>query len=197
MATTPLAALVFARGQSNAAFAQLSTSAVTTRSGAVATATVTNTTLAVNDYVLVQGHDLEEYNGVFKVESLISTTGITYNIKQDPGASSTTTVMTIDKVTLGTGVDCSTAYDGRIVGGIQNGNSAPGAAPQIWVGESSTSTLADYTWRPLMAGDSVAKSWTPFAHTLRPGWFTNLAICRNTTNAVDVRADSVKITAVV
>ena len=196
MATTSTAAAVIALGTSNAAFTQLSTSAVTTRSGTVATATVTNTTLAVNDYVLIQGHDLAEYNGVFQVASLISTTGITYNIKSDPGASSTTTVMTIDKVTLGAAVDCSTAYDGRIYGGLQNGNSAPGVAPQVWVGESPTSTLVDYVWRPLMAGDVTAKSWTPFGLTLRPGLFTNICVCRNTTNAIDAQAQSVKMTAV-
>lgn len=197
MPTTNTSAAVIARGTPNAAFAQLSTSAATTRSGTTATATVTNTTLAVNDWVLIQGHDLEEYNGIFQVASLISTTGITYVIKQDPGASSGTTVMTVDKVTLGTAVDMTTAYDGAIFGGIQNGNSAPGVAAQVWLGQSSASSGAtDYLWRPISAGDVTAKSWSPFSVTLKAGSYYNIAVCRNTTNAVDCYATSVKTTAV-
>lgn len=187
MPATKASAVIIPMGTSNAAFAQLSTSAATTRSGTVATATVTNTTLAVNDYILVQGHDLAEYNGIFQVASLISTTGITYNIKSDPGASSTTTVMTIDKVTLGTALDCTTDYGATVVGGLQNGNSAPGVAPQIWKGTASTgSALVDYQWRPVSGGDITAKSFSPFSDTIDASvMYVNYAVCRNTTNAVD------------
>jgi len=196
MATTNTTSDVIARGTSNAAFAQLSTTAVTTRSGTTATATVTNTTLAVNDYVLIQGHDLEEYNGIFQVASLISTTGITYVIKQDPGASSATTVMTVDKVKMGTAIDLTTAYGGDVWGGIQNGNSAPGVAAQIWMGTSATSSLPDYRWQPVASGDITAKSWTPFSIPLNVGVFVNFAVCRNTTNAVDCFLIGNKTTAI-
>lgn len=198
MATTKAAfSAIIPRGTSNAAFAQLSTTAVTTRSGTTATATVTNTTLAVNDYVLMQGHDLEEYNGVFQVASLISTTGITYVIKQDPGASSGTTVMTVDKVTFGTAIDMSTDYGGEVNGGLQNGNSAPGVAPQIWMGSSSTSTLADYVWRQVAGGDTSAKSLTSFSMQLpQSKMFVNFIVCRNTTNAIDCFLLASHITAV-
>lgn len=198
MATTKAAfSAIIARGTSNAPFAQLSTTAVTTRVGTTATATVTNTTLAVNDYVLMQGHDLEEYNGVFQVASLISTTGITYVIKQDPGASSGTTVMTVDKVTFGTAIDMSTDYGGEVNGGLQNGNSAPGVAPQIWMGNSSTSTLVDYVWRQVAGGDTSAKSLTSFSMQLpQSKMFVNFVVCRNTTNAIDCYLLASHITAV-
>lgn len=197
MATTNSSAAVIARGTSNAAFAQLSSNAATTRSGTTATLTMASTaTLATNDYCLIQGHDLEEYNGVFQV-TVASGTTLTYTIKQDPGASSGTTVMTVDKVTFGTAVDMTTAYDGKVIGGIQNGNSAPGVAAQIWVGEAvASSSLVDYVWRPVAAGDVTPKSWTPFSYTLRPGTYTNFVVCRNTTNAVDCYLTSVKTTAV-
>lgn len=197
MATTNSSAAVIARGTSNAAFAQLSSNAATTRSGTTATLTMASTaTLSTGNYCLIQGHDLEEYNGVFQV-TVASGTTITYTIKQDPGASSGTTVMTVDKVTFGTAVDMTTAYDGKVIGGIQNGNSAPGVAAQIWVGEAvASSSLVDYVWRPVAAGDVTAKSWTPFSYTLRPGTYTNFVVCRNTTNAVDCYLTSVKTTAV-
>ena len=198
MATTKAAfSAIIALGTSNAAFAQLSTTAVTTRSGTVATSTVTNTTLAVNDYVLIQGHDLAEYNGVFQVASLISTTGITYNIKSDPGASSGTTVMTIDKVTFGSPIDMSTDYGAQVYGGLQNGNSAPGVAPQIWMGLSATSTLVDYVWRQVAGGDTTVKSWTSFNMSLsQTTMFANFVVCRNTTNAIDCYLFANHITAV-
>ena len=197
MATTNSSAAVIARGTSNAAFAQLSSNAATTRSGTTATLTMASTaTLATNDYCLIQGHDLEEYNGVFQVTVANGTT-LTYTIKQDPGASSGTTVMTVDKVTFGTAVDMTTAYDGKVIGGIQNGNSAPGVAAQVWLGvASSGSADADYHWRQLAAGDTAVNSWTPFSYVASQGdYYVNVAVCRNTTNAVDCYATGVKITA--
>lgn len=197
MATTNSTAAVIGRGTANATFTQLVSNAVTTRSGTTATLTMTSTgTLTNNDYCLIQGHDLEEYNGVFQI-TVASGTTITYTIKQDPGASSGTTVMTVDKVTFGTAVDMTTAYDGKVIGGIQNGNTAPTVAAQIWVGESVlSSALADYAWRPVAAGDVTAKSWTPFAYTMRPGTYVNFIVCRNTGQSVDCYLTAVKTTAV-
>jgi hypothetical protein len=195
MPSTNSASTVIPRGTPNAAFAQLSSNAATTRSGTTATLTMASTaTLTTNDWCLIQGHDIEEYNGVFQI-TVASGTTITYTIKQDPGASSGTTVMTVDKVTLGTvAVDMSTSYDGLIYGGIQNGNTAPGVAAQVWLGQSATSAAADYVWRPLSAGDLTAKSWSPFSVTLKPGLFYNIAVCRNTTNAVECFALATKMT---
>lgn len=197
MATTNSTAAVIARGTSNAAFAQLSSNAATTRSGTTATLTMASTaTLATNDYCLIQGHDLEEYNGVFQV-TVASGTTLTYTIKQDPGASSTSTVMTVDKCTFGTAVDMSTAYDGKVIGGIQNGNTVLGAVAQIWLGESvASAALVDYVWRPIATGDTAARSWTPFSYTLRPGTYVNFVVCRNTSGPVDVHLAYTKTTAV-
>lgn len=196
MATTNSSSTVIARGTSNAAFAQLSSNAATTRSGTTATLTMASTsTLATNDYCLIQGHDLEEYNGVFQI-TVASGTTITYTIKQDPGASSGTTVMTVDKVTLGTAVDMTTAYGGNVWGGIQNGNSAPGAVAQVWWGVSATSNLVDYRWQPWAYGDLTAKSWSPVNVPLVVGAYNNFIVCRNTTNAVDCWLTANKTTAI-
>lgn len=198
MATVNSTGDIIARGTPNAAFAQLATTVATTRSGTLATLSLASTTgLSNGDYVLIQGHDLEEYNGVFQIVTVTTNTSITYTMKADPGASSTSTVMTVDKVLFGNAVDMSIAYDGKVIGGIQNGNTTLGAAAQIWVGESvASSSIVDYVWRPVAAGDAVAKSWTPFSYTLRPGTWVNFVVCRNTTGPVDVRLAYTKTTAV-
>jgi hypothetical protein len=197
MAATKSTTAIIARGTSNAAFAQLSSNAATTRSGTTATLTMASTaTLATNDWCLIQGHDIEEYNGIFQI-TVASGTTITYTIKQDPGASSGTTVMTVDKVTMGTALDLSAAYGGNIVGGIQNGNSAPGVAAQIWMGVAGANNAVDYIWRPVSGGDTTAKSWSPFSMSLGLGLsFINFAVCRNTTNAVDCMLQATYVTAV-
>jgi hypothetical protein len=102
----------------------------------------------------------------------------------------------VDKVTLGTAVDMTASYDGSIAGGLQNGTSAPAVAAQVWFGQAPANTEAQYSWRPIAAGDVTVNSWTPFSITLKPGWFYNIAVCRNTTNAVDCTATAIKITAV-
>ena len=198
MAATKSGSAIIALGTANAAFTQLATTAVTTRSGTTATATVTNTTLAVNDYILVQGHDLAEYNGVFQVASLISTTGITYVIKADPGASSGTTVMTIDKVTMGTALNMTTDYGAIVEGAIQNYNTGPTIAPQVWKGVAITgSALVDYRWSLYVTGDSVAKSMTPIRDILDVGYmYVNYCVCRNTGQPVDVVIQASEVTAI-
>jgi hypothetical protein len=195
MPTTNSSAAVIARGTSNAAFAQLTGCSVT-RSGTTATLTKTSHGRSNGDTVLIQGFGLEEYNGVFVVANSAANT-FDYTIKQDPGANASGTPGTVDLVTLGTAVDMTTTYDGQIFGGIQNGTSAPGVAAQVWLGTSAISSSAgDYQWRPISAGDTTANSWSPFSITLKPGLYYNIAVCRNTTNAVDCYATAVKTTAV-
>jgi len=196
MATTKAAAIIIARGTSNAAFAQLIANVATTRIGTTATLTMASTaTLATNDYCLIQGHDIEEYNGVFQV-TVASGTTITYTIKQDPGASSTVTTATVDKVTRGTPLDMSTDFGAQVFGFIQNGNSAPGVAAQVWKGVSGTSSDVDYIWKPFIAGDITAKSLTPINDTLDiSAMFVNYVVCRNTTNAVDCTIQASHVTA--
>lgn len=195
MAATKSSQTIIARGTSNAAFTQLAGCSVT-RSGTTATLTKTSHGRSNGDKVLIQGFALEEFNGIFTVANAAANT-FDYTIKQDPGANPSGTTGTVDLVTLGTALDLSTAYGGKIFGGIQNGNSAPGVAAQVWLGvASSGSADADYHWRQLAAGDTAVNSWTPFSYVASQGdYYVNVAVCRNTTNAVDCYATGVKITA--
>lgn len=199
MPATKSAAVIIARGTSNAAFAQLTSNAATTRVGTTATLTMASTaTLATNDWCLIQGHDLEEYNGVFQI-TVASGTTITYTIKQDPGASSgTTTTMTCDKVTMGTALDMTADYGAQVFIGLQNGNSAPGVAPQVWKGISATGpAAADYQWRPLFSGDISARSFNSIIDQVdMASLYVNYCVARNTTNAVDCCAIASHLTAV-
>lgn len=197
MPTTSSPAAVIPLGTSNAAFAQLASTVAPTRSGTTATVLLASTNgLSLGSIVLVQGNDLMEYNGVFTISALTTNTSISYVMKADPGASSGSAIVTVDKVTLGTAVDMTAAYDGLVWGGIQNGNAAPGVAAQIWVGLSPTSAEVDYTWRPLISGGVTAKAWSPCSYALKPGMFVNFAVCRNTTNSVDCVLQSTKTTGI-
>lgn len=195
MAATKSSQAIIARGTSNAAFTQLTGCSVT-RSGTTATLTKTSHGRSNGDKVLIQGFALEEFNGIFTVANAATNT-FDYTIKQDPGANPSGTTGTVDLVTLGTALDLSTAYGGLIFGGIQNGNTAPGVAAQVWLGIASTGSAdADYRWRQLAAGDLVANSWTPFDYLARQGdLYLNVAIARNTSQAVDCYATGTKVTA--
>jgi hypothetical protein len=195
MAATKSSQTVIARGTSNAAFTQLTGCSVT-RSSTTATLTKTSHGRSNGDKVLIQGFALEEFNGIFTVANAAANT-FDYTIKADPGANPSGTTGTVDLVTLGTALDLSAAYGGKIFGGIQNGNSAPGVAAQVWLGTASSGTAdADYQWRLLAAGDLVANSWTPFSYVpAQADMYVNIAVARNTTNAVDCYATGVKITA--
>ena len=192
MATSKSAATIIARGTSNAAFTQLTGCSVT-RSGTTATLTKTSHGRSNGDTILVQGFELEEFNGIFVIGGVTSNT-FTYTIKQDPGANPSGTTGTIDKVTLGTALDLSTAYGGYVVLGIQNGNSAPGVAAQIWMGVANGSAEADYRWSAVFSGDVVANSSTVRRMPLDIGiMYVNFAVCRNTTNPVDCFALASKV----
>lgn len=195
MAATKSSQAIIARGTSNAAFTQLTGCSVT-RSGTTATLTKTSHGRSNGDKVLIQGFALEEFNGIFTVANA-STNAFDYTIKQDPGANPSGTTGTVDKVTLGTALDLTTAYGAKIFGGIQNGNTGPGVAAQVWIGTASSgSTDADYQWRQLAAGDTVANSWTPFSYVpAQADQYVNVAIARNTSQAVDCYATGTKITA--
>lgn len=196
MPATKSASTIIARGTSNAAFTQLTGCSVT-RSGTTATLTKTSHGRSNGDKVLIQGFALEEFNGIFTVANAAANT-FDYTIKQDPGANPSGTPGTVDLVTLGTAMDLTTSYGGVVTGGVQNGNTGPTVAPQIWVGVAqSGSTDADYTWRLLQLGDTTASSWTPFRWVASFGdQYVNVAVCRNTGQAVDCYAIGSKVTAV-
>lgn len=196
MATTKNAHTFIARGTSVAAFTQLTGCSVT-RSGTTATLTKTSHGRSNGQTVLIQGFALEEFNGVFTVANATSNT-FDYTIAQDPGANPSGTPGTVDLVTLGTAMDLSAAYGGELFGGIQNGTSAPGVPPQVWIGFANGSSESAYEWMRLMDGDIVANSWTP----IMPRSFglgaayVNVAVGRNTTQAVDVVILGNRVTAV-
>lgn len=198
MATTKSSAVIIALGSASAAFTQLVSNAATTRSGTTATLTMASTaTLATNDYCLIQGHDLAEYNGVFQVTVATGTT-LTYVIKSDPGASSGTTVMTVDKVVMGTALDMTTDYGSQVVIGLQNGNTAPTIPPQVWKGVASTGSAAvDYQWSQLLTGDTTAKSLNMVKDFNDLGaMYVNYCVCRNTGQTIDCFALASHVTAV-
>lgn len=185
MALTKSDATIIAKGTSNAAFTQL-TGASVTRTGTTATLTKTSHGLSNGDKVLIQGFSLAEFNGVFTVANSAANT-FDYTISADPGANPSGTPGTVDKVTLGTALDLNGSYDHTIFGGLQNGTTGPTIAAQIWIGYSLTSNEYDYVWRSVAAGDSTANSWTPFQISPPQNTqYVNIAVCRNTAQAVDI-----------
>lgn len=195
MALTKADATIIAKGTSNAAFTQLTGCSVT-RSGTTATLTKTSHGLSNGDKVLIQGFGLAEFNGVFTISN-VATNTFDYTISADPGANPSGTPGTVDKVTLGTALDLTGSYDCQVFGGLQNGTTGPTVAAQIWVGESLSSSEADYVWRPISGGDTTANSWWPFAYQPSQSvQYVNVAVCRNTGQAVDCFALATHITAV-
>lgn len=195
MAATKANVNIIARGSSNAAFTQLTGCSVT-RSGTTATLTKTSHGLSNGDKVLIQGFALEEFNGVFTVANAATNT-FDYTIKQDPGANPSGTPGTVDKVTVGTALDMSTSYGGQIAIGLQNPTTGPTIAPQVWIGTASSgSAEADYQWRPLASGDTTANSLTAFLLELdQAAMYVNIAVARNTGQAVDCWAIASHVTA--
>lgn len=195
MAMTKSSAVIIPRGTSNAAGTQLTGCSVT-RSGTTATLTKTSHGRSNGDKVLIQGFELEEFNGIFTVANSAANT-FDYTIKQDPGANPSGTPGTVDKMTLGTAIDLSTCYGGMVVGGMQTG-AAPGVQGELWLGQAVTGSAdCDYVWRPVSASGIAANVWTPFDYTLKQGaGMLNFAFGKNTTNAVDVFLLANKITAV-
>lgn len=193
--TTKSSSTIIARGTSNAAFTQLTANAATTRSGTTATLTMASTaTLATNDKCLIQGHDLEEYNGVFTI-TVASGTTITYTIKQDPGANSSVTNATVDKVTMGTALDVSTVDSGEVVITIQNGATGPTVAAEVWEGVAIANNEYDYIWRPMFTGTTTAKDNITRMMTIPQGrMYVNYVVGRNTGQAVDCFALATKAT---
>lgn len=196
MAATKASAAIIARGTSNAVFTQL-TGVSATRSGTTATYTKTSHGLSNGDKALIQGFSLEEFNGVFTVANSAANT-FDVTIKQDPGANPSGTPGTIDKATVGTALDLTTAYAAHIVGGVQNTTTGPTIAPQVWIGISNSgSAEGDYIWRQYIAGSTTANDWVPFSFTPpQAAQRVNVAVCRNTGQAVDCFAQASYITAV-
>lgn len=195
MALTKADATIIAKGTSNAAFTQLTGCSVT-RSGTTATLTKTSHGRSNGDKVLIQGFSLAEFNGVFTVANSATNT-FDYTISADPGANPTGTPGTVDLVTLGTALDLTGSYACDIFGGLQNTTTGPTVAPQVWVGYSLSSSEADYVWRSVSGGDTTANSWTPFSfRPPMPAQFVNVAVCRNTGQAIDCFALASHVTAV-
>lgn len=182
-------ATIIARGTSNAAFTQLTGCSVT-RSGTTATLNKTGHGRSTGDKVLVQGFALEEFNGVVTI-TVTDANNFTYTIKQDPGANPLGSTGTVDLVTMGTALDLSSSYMAQITGQIQNGNTGPTVAAQIWIGEAQVTSPAeaDYVWRLLLEGSTSNNGNTPFSFSTGPATrAVNLACARNTGQAVDVMA---------
>lgn len=185
--TTKTARNIINRGSSNAAFTQLTGCSVT-RSSTTATLTKASHGLSNGDIVLIQGFANEEFNGVFTVANAASGT-FEYTIKQDPGVNPSGTPGTVDKVTLGTRVDLSTAQSLQVVLGFQNPTTGPTIAPQMWIGIANADNEYDYLWRMAFAGDTVANSLTQIQMNFGGATqFVNFAVCRNTGQAVDCYA---------
>lgn len=198
MAATKASVPIIALGTPRAAFTPLVANAATTRSGTTATLTMASTaTLATNDYCLIQGHDLAEYNGVFQI-TVVDGTHISYVIKQDPGASSAVTTASVDKVVMGSPLDMTADYGGQCVIGLQNAGTGPTVAPQVWKGIASTgSTAADFEWKLMFGGDTVAKSLTTNVDQLPMGtMYVNYAVCGNTGQPIDCFALASHVTGV-
>lgn len=184
---TKTARTLIARGTSNAAFTQL-TGCSATRSGTTATLTKTSHGLSNGDKVLIQGFSLEEFNGVFTVANSAANT-FDYTIKQDPGANPAGSPATVDRVTLGTVWDLSTAGGGFLVGHVQNTTTGPTVGPEVWVGIANANNEYDYIWRRLITCDITANALTPFALSVdKSVMYMNVAVCRNTGQAVDCTA---------
>lgn len=184
MAVTKNARTIIARGTSNAAFSQLTGCSVT-RLGTTATLTKTSHGLSNGDKVLIQGFALEEFNGIFTVANAAANT-FDYTIVQDPGANPSGTTGTVDKVTLGTPLDLSTALGALVVGGVQNGNTGPTVGAQLWMGLANANNEYDYLWQRVQTFDVTANGYYPFVIAADPSWmYVNVAICRNTAQAVD------------
>lgn len=194
MATaTKTARTIIARGTSNAAFTQLTGCSVT-RSGTTATLTKTSHGLSNTNKVLIQGFGLEEFNGVFTISNVTANT-FDYTIAQDPGANPSGTPGTVDLATVGTAVDLTTAGGLWITGGIQNGTTGPTVGAQLWIGYANTSGEANYIWSRVLTGSVTANDWTPFAIEIpQEVMYVNLAIARNTGQAVDCVALGAELT---
>lgn len=196
MPASKTSAVIVARGTANAAFTQLTGCSVT-RTGTTATLTKTAHGLATSDKVLVQSFELEEFNGVFTI-TVVDANTFTYTIKQDPGANPASAVGTVDKVTLGTAVDLSSAYACTIAGEIQNRNTGPTIAPQVWIGQAEIASPAeaDWRWRLLLEGSTSANGFTSFVLNIPPGQRNvNLLIGRNTGQPVDFDVSATYLTA--
>lgn len=195
MALTKTDATIVAKGTSNAAFTQL-TGCSATRSGTTATLTKTSHGLSNGDKVLIQGFSLAEFNGVFTVANSAANT-FDYTISADPGANPTGTPATVDRVTLGTALDLTGAYDCHVFGGFQNTTTGPTVAPQLWVGYSLSANEQDYIWTLVAGGDTTANSWQPFQLVAPLSvQYINFAFARNTGQAVDCVALASYVSAV-
>jgi len=195
MATTKTAAAIIARGTANAAFTQLTGCSVT-RTGTTATLTKTSHGRSNGEKLLIQNFELEEFNGIITAANVTANT-LDYTIKQDPGANPAGATGTLDLVTLGTALDLSTSYGGNMTIGLQNHNTGPTIAPEVWMGIAIASAEADYIWRRVWTGNTTANSLIVSERDLPMGvMYVNFAVGRNTGQPVDCFALASHVTAI-
>lgn len=94
------------------------------RAGTTATATKTSHGFATGDWIIIQGSDRPQYNGIFKVANALTNT-FDYTMESDPGASSA------GVITAQRGIIASVWGDGSTV----DGNVTVGSLPSAIAGD--------------------------------------------------------------
>lgn len=178
-------ALVSRNNSTKAAFTQLTGCSIT-RSGTTATLTKTAHALSNGNIVMIQGASIGMFNGVFTIANVTANT-FDYTIKADPGANPAGSVATVDLAVVATVLDLSTRLGALVWGALQNGNTGPTLAAQLWMGMASNNAEPDFfAWRQMLNGDVTANVATPFAFSIgQPGMFIKFALFGNTGQTVE------------
>lgn len=177
--------LVSRANTSKAAATQITGCAIT-RSGTTATVAKTAHGLSNGNIVMIQGASIGMYNGVFTVANAAANT-FDYTIKADPGANAAGSVATVDLVSPATVLDLSTKFGALVWGALQNGNTGPTLAAQLWMGMASNNSEPDFfAWRQMINGDVTADKATPFLFRIdAPGMYIKFALLGNSAQAVE------------
>lgn len=177
--------LVSRNNTSKAAFTQLTGCSIT-RSGTTATLTKTAHGLSNGNVVMIQGASIGMFNGVFTIANVAANT-FDYTIKADPGANPAGSVATVDLASVATVLDLSTKFGALVWGALQNGNTGPTLAAQLWMGMASNNAEPDYfAWRQIQNGDVTANVATPIALLIsQPGMYVKFVLIGNTGQAVE------------
>lgn len=178
-------ALVSRNNSTKAAATQITGCAIA-RVATTATVTKTAHGLSNGNIVMIQGASIGMYNGVFTIGNVAANT-FDYTIKADPGANPAGSVATVDLASVSTVLDLSTKIGALIWGALQNGNTGPTLAAQLWMGMASNNAEPDYfAWRQMLNGDVAANVATPFAFLIsQPGMFIKFALLGNSAQAVE------------
>lgn len=178
--------ILVSRANTSKAAATQITGCSITRSGTTATVAKTGHGLSNGNIIMVQQASIGMYNGVFTVANAAANT-FDYTIKADPGANPAGTVITLDLALVSTVLDLSTKFDALVWGALQNGNTGPTLAAQLWMGMASNNTEADFfAWRQMLNGDVTANVATNFLFRIsQPGMFIKYALFGNSAQAVE------------